>query len=259
MGRTHLARFVSGTTHFERKLAQGLGHSGHQTDARSSGSGTLGRRPPTSHPPSSGRRRGSVKEEAASPPRQANAPFTIGPRPAGQRDRQYLSAEVCRCYWETTTTVPCSDVHLPNAWHLSAERVPIPLLPTSGRAHQDKIERRRRLLPDDLYYDYRYVADSTLWDTWLRDKHDVRRTSYFAGTASGPQQAREWGCELVPHAAAVTGARGLVTGGGAASSCQLPARHIHHGSSSHLWTPPAYVDLVIDSDGDGGSGDTGGQ
>ncbi|KAE8812758.1 histone-lysine n-methyltransferase atxr3 [Hordeum vulgare] len=43
---------------------------------------------------SSGRRRGSVKEEAASPPRRAApAPFTIAPRPAGQRDRQYLNAE----------------------------------------------------------------------------------------------------------------------------------------------------------------------
>ncbi|KAE8790268.1 ADP-ribosylation factor-related protein 1 [Hordeum vulgare] len=47
---------------------------------------------------SSGRRRGSVKEEAASPPHRASAPapFTIGPSPAGQRDRQYLSAEIER-------------------------------------------------------------------------------------------------------------------------------------------------------------------
>ena len=32
--RTHLVRFVSGPTHFERKLAPGLGRGGHQTDAR---------------------------------------------------------------------------------------------------------------------------------------------------------------------------------------------------------------------------------
>ncbi|KAE8778388.1 hypothetical protein D1007_48733 [Hordeum vulgare] len=95
---------------------------------------------------SSGRRRGSVKEEAESPPRRASAaaPFTIAPRPAGQRDRQYLSAE-----------------------------------------------RRRRLLPDDLYYDDTYAADSTLWDTWLRDEHNVRCTSYFAGTVSWSRRARE--------------------------------------------------------------------
>ncbi|KAE8772640.1 ADP-ribosylation factor-related protein 1 [Hordeum vulgare] len=133
-----------------------------------------------------GRRRGSVKEEVTSPPRQAAAPFSIAPRPgAGHRDRQYLSVEVCRRYWETRTPVPWSDVHLPNAWHLSAARVPIPSVPTSGRARREEIDRRRRLLPDDLYYDPRYAADSTLWDTWLRDEHDVRRASYFAGTIAG--------------------------------------------------------------------------
>uniref|UniRef100_A0A8I7B1J7 Uncharacterized protein n=1 Tax=Hordeum vulgare subsp. vulgare TaxID=112509 RepID=A0A8I7B1J7_HORVV len=138
-----------------------------------------------------GRRRDSVKEEAASPPRQTAAPFTIAPRPAGHRDRQYLSVEVCRRYWETSMPVPWSDVHLPNAWHLSVDLVVIPPVPTSGRARCEEIERRRRLLPDDLYYDPRYAADSTLWDTWLRDEHDVRRASYFARTAAGPQRARE--------------------------------------------------------------------
>ncbi|KAE8782040.1 ADP-ribosylation factor-related protein 1 [Hordeum vulgare] len=142
---------------------------------------------------SSGRRRGSVEEESASPPCRASAaaPFTIGPRLAGQRDRQYLSAEVCRRYSETRTPVPWSDVHLPNAWHLSADRVPIRPVPTSARARRDEIEPRRRLLPDDLYYDNMYVADSTLSDTWLRDEHDVRRASHFADTASGPRRARE--------------------------------------------------------------------
>ncbi|KAE8776517.1 ADP-ribosylation factor-related protein 1 [Hordeum vulgare] len=142
---------------------------------------------------SSGRHRGSVKEEAVSPPRHASvaAPFTIGPRTAGQRDRQYLSTEVCWRYWETRTPVQWSDVHLPNAWHLSADRVPILPVPTSGHARRNEIERRRRLLPDDLYYDDRYAADSTLWDTWLRDEHDMRRASYFAGTALGPRRAQE--------------------------------------------------------------------
>ncbi|KAE8817470.1 ADP-ribosylation factor-related protein 1 [Hordeum vulgare] len=141
---------------------------------------------------SSGRRGGSVKEEAASPPRRASAhaPFTIGPRPADQRDRQYLSAEVCQRYSETRTQVPWSDVHLPNNWHLSADRVQIPPVPTSGRARRHKIERRSHLLPDDLYYDDRYAPDSVLWDTWLRDEHDVRRASYFAGTVLGLRRPR---------------------------------------------------------------------
>ena len=58
-------------------------------------------------------------------------------------------------------------MHLPNNWHLFADRVPIPPMPTSGRARRDEIERRRRRLPDDIYYEERYAPDSVLWDTWL--------------------------------------------------------------------------------------------
>ncbi|XBI99685.1 hypothetical protein VPH35_019729 [Triticum aestivum] len=125
---------------------------------------------------SSGRRRGSVKkEEPASPPRSsrrapappphsshrapASAPFTIAPRPSDERDQQYICADVCG-------------------------------VPTTGRARRDEINRRRRLFPDDLYYDHRYAPDSPLWDTWLQDEHDVRRASYFAGTVSGPRRPR---------------------------------------------------------------------
>ena len=118
------------------------------------------------------------------------APFTIAPRSAGYRDRQYICADVCRRYWETRTPVPWSDAHLPNGWHLSTDRVPIPPVPATGRARRDEINRHRRLLPDDLYYDHRYAPDSPLWDTWLQDEHDVWRASYFAGTVSGPRRPR---------------------------------------------------------------------
>ena len=97
---------------------------------------------------------------------------------------------ICRHYWETRTPLPWSDVHLPNNWHMSADQVPIPPVPTSVRARREEIERRRRLLPDDLYYDPRYVVDSAMWDTWFRDEHDVRRASFFVGTSSGPRRPR---------------------------------------------------------------------
>ncbi|KAE8789953.1 ADP-ribosylation factor-related protein 1 [Hordeum vulgare] len=108
----------------------------------------------------------------------------------GKHDREAGSSSGCR-RGSTRTPVPWSDVHLPNASHLSIDRVPIPSVPTSNRARRDEIERCRLLLPDDLYYDDTYAADSTLWDTWLRDEHDVRRASYFAGTVSGPRRARQ--------------------------------------------------------------------
>ncbi|KAF7084891.1 hypothetical protein CFC21_088407 [Triticum aestivum] len=156
---------------------------------------------------SSGRRRGSVKkEEPASPPRSsrrapaspprssrrapAPAPFTIAHRPSGERDRQYICADVCRRYWEMRMPVRWSDAHLPNGWHLFADRVPIPPVLATGRARRDEINRRRRLLPDDLYYDLGYAPDSPLWGTWLQDEHDTRRASYFAGTVSGPRRPR---------------------------------------------------------------------
>ena len=37
------------------------------------------------------------------------------------------------------------------------DRVPIPPVPTSGRARREEIERRYRLLPDDLFYDPKYA------------------------------------------------------------------------------------------------------
>ena len=98
---------------------------------------------------SSGRHRGSMKKEepaSPSPPRRAPSPpaFSIAPTAAGKGDPQYI--EAARHYWETRTPLPWSDLHLPNNWHLSADHVPIPPVPLSGRARRQEIERRRRHL-----------------------------------------------------------------------------------------------------------------
>ena len=71
--------------------------------------------------------------------------------------------------------LPWGDVHWPNNWHLSADRVSIPPLPASGRAHHEEINRRRARLPPDLLADSRYAIDWPLWDTWLRDEHYQQR------------------------------------------------------------------------------------
>ena len=71
-----------------------------------------------------------------------------------------------------------------------APRRPGPDPSCAGERPRAPPERRRRLLPDDLFYDDRYDPDSDLWDTWLQDEHDTRRASYFAGTVSGPRRPR---------------------------------------------------------------------
>ncbi|KAE8805973.1 hypothetical protein D1007_17884 [Hordeum vulgare] len=63
-------------------------------------------------------------------------------------------------------------------------------MPTSGRVRRDEIQRRRRCLSEDLYYDPRYAVDSHLWGTWFHDEHDVRHASYFAGEHNSPRRAR---------------------------------------------------------------------
>ncbi|XBI70081.1 hypothetical protein VPH35_064661 [Triticum aestivum] len=259
-----------------------------------------------------------------SPPRRAPAPpaFSIAPTSASEHDRHYIRASVCRRYWETRTPLPWSDVHLPNNCHLSADRVPIPPVPTSGRARDTEIERRRRLLPDDLFYDPRYAPDSGLWDTWFHDEHDTRRASLFAGTSTGPRRPRQERAAPAPQerglgrpggdhgplcrrgrrlpGAVDGGRRGGGDGGGPAGRVlaaagpgvglvlhcsgdgrrrgrelvpalpRSPEREaspreevvqappavqpapVYHAPPAHLWTPPAYIDLVSDDDDTGG-------
>ena len=99
----------------------------------------------------------------------------MAPPAVGHRDMPYIHVDVCRRYWETATPLPWGDVHLPNNWHHSADRVPIPSLPVSSRGYRAEINYRRARLPPDLLEDARYAMDSPRRDTWLRDKHDLRR------------------------------------------------------------------------------------
>ncbi|KAE8766851.1 hypothetical protein D1007_61870 [Hordeum vulgare] len=59
-----------------------------------------------------------------------------------------------------------------------------------SRARRKEIDRRCCRLPHDLYYDPRYAVESSPWDHWFRDEHDVRRMSYSAGHPASPRRAR---------------------------------------------------------------------
>ncbi|XBI27981.1 hypothetical protein VPH35_052317 [Triticum aestivum] len=178
---------------------------------------------------SSGRCRSSVKEEPASPPRSSRrapalAPFTIIPRPAGEPDRRYLCAEVCRRYWETRTSVPWSDVHLPNGWHLSADRVPVPPVPVGGRARHDEIERRRRLLPDNLYYD----------DRWRRSRREEAMEEDLMAAFHQGLLGQGWGWSCTtPEMAAGVGVNWCATSPRSSEREALPQEEV-------VQAPPAF-------------------
>ncbi|KAE8794827.1 hypothetical protein D1007_30381 [Hordeum vulgare] len=140
---------------------------------------------------SSGRCHGSVKEEAASHCARSRlpSPSLLGPpaiatgstsalRYAGATGRRRRRSR------GAMSTCPTRGISLPTA-------------SLSRRCRREAVRAARRssaaaaLLPDDLYYDPRCAADSTLWDTWLRDDYEVLRASYFAKTVAGPRQARE--------------------------------------------------------------------
>ncbi|KAE8787919.1 hypothetical protein D1007_38058 [Hordeum vulgare] len=89
--------------------------------------------------------------------------------------RLYVKVEVCQHYWETSTPLPWSDAHLLNGWHLSPDRVRVSTIPTSIRARLLEINRLRVVLPPDFVDDARYVVDSSLWDTWFQDDHNMRQ------------------------------------------------------------------------------------
>ncbi|XBI59595.1 hypothetical protein VPH35_040629 [Triticum aestivum] len=238
---------------------------------------------------SSGRRRRSVKKEKpASPSRSsrrapAPAPFTIAPRPAGERDRQHICADVCRRYWETRAPVPWSDAHLPNGWHLSADRVPIPPVPATGRARRDEIapEEEARLL-QRVMDDSMNTHDERQWDGLeeamaLSAAGDVAFPELqLAAVMEEPMeedppaafqqllgQGWGWSCTAPEMAAGVgvnwcpTLSRSPEREGSPREEVVLapPAVQsapVYHAPPPHLWTPPDYVDLVSDDDDTGG-------
>ncbi|XBH80158.1 hypothetical protein VPH35_105957 [Triticum aestivum] len=232
------------------------------------------------------------KEEPASPPRSSRrapvlAPFTINPRPAGERDRQYLAVDVCRRYWETRTPVPWSDIHLPNGWHL-ADRVPIPPVLASGRARRPSAaaassrttcstttaEEEARLLKR-VMDDSMYTHDERQWDGLeeamaLSAARDIAFPELQMVAVEERRKApaafqqllgKGWGWSCTaPEMAAGMGVNWCPTPPRSPEREASPREEVvqappavqpdpvHHAPPAHLWTPPAYVDLVSDDD-----------
>ncbi|KAE8816575.1 ADP-ribosylation factor-related protein 1 [Hordeum vulgare] len=126
---------------------------------------------------SSSANRRSSSPMAPAPP--ALPAFAIMPPAAPQRNRSYVSADICRRYWETATRLLWGEARIPNNWHLSVERVPIPSVPMSDRTRREDIDRRRARFPPNPLYNRMYTVESPMWDTGLRDEHDLRRQSFL--------------------------------------------------------------------------------
>ena len=119
---------------------------------------------------------GSSRRRAA-PARSTTAPFQLAPPAVANRRRAryrpYLNGTTCQWYWDNAVPLPLPDVHLADGWHLNPERIPVPPVPTSGRARAEEIQRRRAQLPPNLRADPAFSANSPFWDSWFKDEHDV--------------------------------------------------------------------------------------
>ena len=76
-------------------------------------------------------------------------PWCALPSPSSSRpSRQRISVPMhqARWHWEDTIPLPYPDVILPHYWHLDPERIPVPAVPRSARAHAEEVRRRRQQL-----------------------------------------------------------------------------------------------------------------
>jgi hypothetical protein len=119
-------------------------------------------------------------------PEPVPAVFELAPPGAEVRNRVYVRKEDCQWYWDHATPLPWPDVKLPEHWHLNPQRIPVPPMPTSERARDEEIERRRRRLPAELRNDPAFVATSRNWVEWFRDEHNLRRQALYTRAPTPP-------------------------------------------------------------------------
>ena len=82
-----------------------------------------------------------------------------------------------RWHWEYRQPLPYPDVTLPHHWHLDPQRIPVPAVPRSQRAHDDEVRRRRAQLTPEQRRLPEYAADSPNWEAWFALEHEEQRRS----------------------------------------------------------------------------------
>ena len=193
---------------------------------------------------SSGRRRGSVKKkEPVSPPRSsrqapAPAPFTIAPRPAGERARQYICA-ACLVQRVMEDSMRTYDERqwdgLEEAMAVSAAGdVAFPELQMAALTE----ERREDAMEEEPAAAFQQLVGAG-W-AWSCTAPKMAASLGVDWRATPPQSPEREGSpweEVLQAPPAVQPA---------------PVYQAPHAPPAHLWTSPAYVDLVSDDDDTGG-------
>ncbi|KAE8797522.1 hypothetical protein D1007_27288 [Hordeum vulgare] len=96
-------------------------------------------------------------------------------RCAPPRERLYILVHQARRHWQYMQALPYPDVNLPHGWHLDPDRIPIPAVSRSARAHAKELRRRRALLTPEQRRDPTYATDYPEWEVWFAVQHERER------------------------------------------------------------------------------------
>jgi hypothetical protein len=105
-------------------------------------------------------------------------PWRALPPPSSSRPpRQRISVPVHQARWHWEHRIPLSypNVILPHYWHLDPERIPVPAVPRSARAHAEEVRRRQQQLTPEQRLDPANAADAPNWEVWFAFEHAEQR------------------------------------------------------------------------------------
>ncbi|KAE8814381.1 hypothetical protein D1007_08450 [Hordeum vulgare] len=109
-------------------------------------------------------------------PVASSSKVSVPPRRcAPPRECLYIPVHQARWHWQYRQALPYPDVELPHGWHLDTDRIPIPGVQRSVRAHAEEVRRRRALLTPEQRHDPTYATDSPEWEVRFAVEHERER------------------------------------------------------------------------------------
>ncbi|KAE8767653.1 Cytochrome P450 71C4 [Hordeum vulgare] len=104
----------------------------------------------------------SSKDNSKSPAIPFPSEFLPLPSAPTRQSKQRINVPVHQAgwHWQHHVPLPYPDVTLSHDWHLDPERIPVPAVPRSARAHAEEVWRRRVLLTQEQRRGPAYAIDS---------------------------------------------------------------------------------------------------